>query len=226
MRAVCRQAARVGGAAASRRTRHQRLAAPAAPARLRGPAAAEVARHGDRARAVRPRAHRVGLVAGGLAPACRSSSELRAAGMMLAIDDFGAGYSSLWRLRELPVPDHQGRPGVPARRSGRPAGDRRSCSASCARRRRAGRRDRRGRRDRGAARRCSTRTATGSCRASCSAGRVPAAQFEVRAARHDRARARPLNPLPFSPPWPSRSRSSRTRARTSAARSTRSPRRR
>jgi len=30
-------------------------------------------------------------------------SELRAAGFALAIDDFGAGYSSLWRLRELPV---------------------------------------------------------------------------------------------------------------------------
>ena len=34
---------------------------------------------------------------------CRCSSELRAAGFALAIDDFGAGYSSLWRLRELPV---------------------------------------------------------------------------------------------------------------------------
>jgi diguanylate cyclase (GGDEF)-like protein len=30
-------------------------------------------------------------------------NELRAAGFVLAIDDFGAGYSSLWRLRELPV---------------------------------------------------------------------------------------------------------------------------
>jgi EAL domain-containing protein (putative c-di-GMP-specific phosphodiesterase class I) len=29
--------------------------------------------------------------------------ELRAAGFALAIDDVGAGYSSLWRLRELPV---------------------------------------------------------------------------------------------------------------------------
>jgi diguanylate cyclase (GGDEF)-like protein len=29
--------------------------------------------------------------------------ELRDAGFALAIDDFGAGYSSLWRLRELPV---------------------------------------------------------------------------------------------------------------------------
>jgi len=29
--------------------------------------------------------------------------DLRAAGFVLAIDDFGAGYSSLWRLRELPV---------------------------------------------------------------------------------------------------------------------------
>ncbi len=29
--------------------------------------------------------------------------ELRARGLVLAIDDFGAGYSSLWRLRELPV---------------------------------------------------------------------------------------------------------------------------
>jgi EAL domain-containing protein (putative c-di-GMP-specific phosphodiesterase class I) len=29
--------------------------------------------------------------------------ELRAAGFALAIDDFGAGYSSLWRLREVPV---------------------------------------------------------------------------------------------------------------------------
>lgn len=29
--------------------------------------------------------------------------ELRALGFSLAIDDFGAGYSSLWRLRELPV---------------------------------------------------------------------------------------------------------------------------
>jgi EAL domain-containing protein (putative c-di-GMP-specific phosphodiesterase class I) len=29
--------------------------------------------------------------------------DLRAAGFTLAIDDFGAGYSSLWRLRELPV---------------------------------------------------------------------------------------------------------------------------
>jgi EAL domain-containing protein (putative c-di-GMP-specific phosphodiesterase class I) len=28
---------------------------------------------------------------------------LRAEGFPLAIDDFGAGYSSLWRLRELPV---------------------------------------------------------------------------------------------------------------------------
>jgi EAL domain-containing protein (putative c-di-GMP-specific phosphodiesterase class I) len=30
--------------------------------------------------------------------------ELRDAGFALAIDDFGAGYSSLWRLREFPVP--------------------------------------------------------------------------------------------------------------------------
>jgi len=30
-------------------------------------------------------------------------NELRAAGFALAVDDFGAGYSSLWRLRELPV---------------------------------------------------------------------------------------------------------------------------
>ena len=29
--------------------------------------------------------------------------ELREAGFALAIDDFGAGYSSLWRLREFPV---------------------------------------------------------------------------------------------------------------------------
>jgi diguanylate cyclase (GGDEF)-like protein len=29
--------------------------------------------------------------------------DLRARGLVLAIDDFGAGYSSLWRLRELPV---------------------------------------------------------------------------------------------------------------------------
>jgi EAL domain-containing protein (putative c-di-GMP-specific phosphodiesterase class I) len=29
--------------------------------------------------------------------------DLRARGFALAIDDFGAGYSSLWRLRELPV---------------------------------------------------------------------------------------------------------------------------
>ncbi len=29
--------------------------------------------------------------------------DLRARGLTLAIDDFGAGYSSLWRLRELPV---------------------------------------------------------------------------------------------------------------------------
>jgi diguanylate cyclase (GGDEF)-like protein len=29
--------------------------------------------------------------------------DLRSAGFVLAIDDFGAGYSSLWRLRELPV---------------------------------------------------------------------------------------------------------------------------
>jgi diguanylate cyclase (GGDEF)-like protein len=29
--------------------------------------------------------------------------EMRARGLTLAIDDFGAGYSSLWRLRELPV---------------------------------------------------------------------------------------------------------------------------
>src|SRR5262249_31113021 len=29
--------------------------------------------------------------------------ELRGRGLTLAIDDFGAGYSSLWRLRELPV---------------------------------------------------------------------------------------------------------------------------
>ena len=28
---------------------------------------------------------------------------MRALGLTLAIDDFGAGYSSLWRLRELPV---------------------------------------------------------------------------------------------------------------------------
>ena len=51
-----------------------------------------------------------------------------------------------------------------------------------------------------------------------------------RSARSAASRRRPppraprtATPLPFSPPWPSRSRSSRTRARTSAVRRTRSP---
>ena len=49
--------------------------------------------------------------------------ELRAAGFALAIDDFGAGYSSLWRLRELPVQiikvDRAFLRGVPADEQGR-----------------------------------------------------------------------------------------------------------
>jgi diguanylate cyclase (GGDEF)-like protein len=40
------------------------------------------------------------LEAGRLLPVL---AEARARGLKLAIDDFGAGYSSLWRLRELPV---------------------------------------------------------------------------------------------------------------------------
>ena len=48
---------------------------------------------------------------------CPVLGELRAAGFALAIDDFGAGYSSLWRLRELPVQiikvDRAFLPGVP-----------------------------------------------------------------------------------------------------------------
>jgi predicted signal transduction protein with EAL and GGDEF domain len=44
--------------------------------------------------------------------------------MMFAVDDFGAGYSSLSRLRELPAEIIKVDRGVPARRSGRPAGDR------------------------------------------------------------------------------------------------------
>jgi diguanylate cyclase (GGDEF)-like protein len=50
-------------------------------------------------------------------------SELRAVGFALAIDDFGAGYSSLWRLRELPVQiikvDRAFLRGVPADEQGR-----------------------------------------------------------------------------------------------------------
>ena len=57
--------------------------------------------------------------------------ELRAAGFALAIDDFGAGYSSLWRLRELPGADHQGRPRVPGRRARGSAGRPRSTPRSC-----------------------------------------------------------------------------------------------
>ena len=61
---------------------------------------------------------------------------VRDAGFTFAIDDFGAGYSSLSRLRDLPADIIKVDRGVPARRAGRPAWRPRSSSASCASRRR------------------------------------------------------------------------------------------
>ena len=155
--------------------------------------------------------------------------ELRAAGFALAIDDFGAGYSSLWRLRELPVQiikvDRAFLRGVPADAQGRSVYSAilQLADAVRLRRRRRGRRAGR-------------------------AGRVPdrerlphrpglplqppgARSRDDRAAPGvDRVRAPSLAQHRFATllrrPWPFRSRSNRTPARHSAARSTRSPLRR
>ena len=100
--------------------------------------------------------------------------ELRAAGFALAIDDFGAGYSSLWRLRELPVQiikvDRAFLRGVPDG----PAGRRRLLGDPAAGRRVRLRRRGRGRRGGRARRLPGRRTAAASRRASTSAARCRA----------------------------------------------------
>ena len=90
-------------AGCARRSGVQRVAAPAAPPRLRRPRRRRTcARTGRGAGAADRRADRV-------ARCCEDTDaepvlrELHELGLRLAIDDFGAGYSSLSRLRELPV---------------------------------------------------------------------------------------------------------------------------
>ena len=155
--------------------------------------------------------------------------ELRAAGFALAIDDFGAGYSSLWRLRELPVQiikvDRAFLAGVPEDPQGTAVysailqlADACGCDVVAEGVEKA--------------EHAAFLVASGcrSPRASTSAARCPGRR-DHRAApgvdrlRPPRARAGRFATL-LRRPWPSRSRSSRTRARASAARSTRSPRRR
>ena len=74
----------------------------------------------------------MGALRGGAAAGLRRR---RDAGFTFAIDDFGAGYSSLSRLRTCPRTSSS-RSRLPARRAGRPDGDRDPRSASCASRRR------------------------------------------------------------------------------------------
>ena len=130
----------------------QRLAAPAAPPGLRrAPARRASPTHGL-AGALHRRDHRVGRDGRPGAHRAGRCSELAAAGIEIAVDDFGAGYSSLSRLRDDAGPGAQDRPHVPRGVPGDPAGDR-----DRHRDHRAGARagdggGRRGRRERGAAR--------------------------------------------------------------------------
>ena len=62
---------------------------------------------------------------------CRSSTSCASAGCVLALDDFGAGYSSLSRLLDLPLRDRQGRPPVPRRRARARRRRSRSSTRSC-----------------------------------------------------------------------------------------------
>ena len=148
--------------------------------------------------------------------------EMRAQGLTLAIDDFGAGYSSLWRLRELPVQvikvDRAFLVDVPS--------DPQACAVyvgdHAAGRHRRLRRRLRGRGDGRSRSPSCTRSAARSSRATTSPAR---SRRRGHGAPRGAARARAaFLTLPFCGRWPSPSRSSRTRARRSAARSTRSPR--
>ena len=123
--------ARLGRGRAQAERRLQRLAAPAAPARRRAALRRGRARPRDRARPLRARDHRVGLVAGGLAPAAGAR---RAARRRLRAGDRRLRRRLLLAVAAARVarPDHQGRPRVPVRRAGGPAGRPRSTPRSCA----------------------------------------------------------------------------------------------
>jgi diguanylate cyclase (GGDEF)-like protein len=98
-------AACIQGAAWAAEGLRPHLGVNVSPRQLRRPgfaarAAATVAHHGLDTFVLELTESAWSLEASRLLPVLR---ELRAAGFTLAIDDFGAGYSSLWRLRELPV---------------------------------------------------------------------------------------------------------------------------
>ena len=127
---VCAQARDVGRGRPVPERRLQRLAAPAAPPGRRAALRRGGQRARHRARPLRARDHRVGVVAGGLAAAAGAR---RAARRRLR-----AGDRRLRRRLLLAVaparaarPDHQGRPRVPGRRSRGPAGAPPSTRRSC-----------------------------------------------------------------------------------------------
>ena len=97
-----RAAGRVGGAGARAADLGQRLAAPAAPARLHPAGARAPLRTGaDPARiTVELTETAMHADAGDPEPVLRALHDM---GLQLALDDFGSGYSSLSRLREMPM---------------------------------------------------------------------------------------------------------------------------
>ena len=144
--AIAAAGARVARAGPAAARELQRLAAPAAPARLRAPSWPR----GWPSSSIEPSWLTMELTESAtlreperIGPILR---ELNEAGLRLAIDDFGAGWSSLARLRQLPVRHAQDRPLVPARD---PRGSGSRCNCRCSHRPRRRARHGHGRRGRG-----------------------------------------------------------------------------